>query len=250
MRPWSPAEVADSAGFIHAQVLGDYVAIPNRRVTQLGADGARSGRPVHWLDCACAAVRWPRSCTVGTGLGPSQAPCRPDGLSSGLPLCTSRETASVCARRTPRSDSKPLRRTTTKCPPCTLPGQRHAGLPPPARARHAAPLRRRVEGAKALTPPWRLCVCMCMCTCMHVHVCTHTFRGTGAERRRRGLGARAAAAGGPRGAAPERADVVRHLAPCDASRRAPRNVHATHLVVQVYIYHPGTRGTVPSCARA
>ena len=70
MRPWSPAEVADSAGFIHAQVLGDYVAIPNRRVTQLGADGARSGRPVHWLDCACAAVRWPRSCAVGTGLGP------------------------------------------------------------------------------------------------------------------------------------------------------------------------------------
>ena len=32
------------------------------------------------------------------------------------------------------------------------PGQRHAGLPPPARARHAAPLRRRVEGA-AHTPP-------------------------------------------------------------------------------------------------
>ena len=101
MRPWSPAEVADSAGFQHAQVLGDYVAIPNRRVTQLGADGARSGRPVHWLDCACAAVRWPRSCTVGTGLGPSQAPCRPDGLSSGLPLCTSREDRErVCTAHT------------------------------------------------------------------------------------------------------------------------------------------------------
>ena len=86
MRPWSPAEVADSAGFQHAQVLGDYVAIPNRRVTQLGADGARSGRPVHWLDCACAAVRWPRSCAVGTGVGPRPHAGLPDGLCLGC-LC-------------------------------------------------------------------------------------------------------------------------------------------------------------------
>ena len=44
------------------QVLGDYVAIPNRRVTQLVADGARPGRRVQWLGRACATIRWPNTC--------------------------------------------------------------------------------------------------------------------------------------------------------------------------------------------
>ena len=104
-------------GFEHAQVLGDYVAIPNRRVTQLGADGARSGRPVHWLDCACAAVRWPRSCAVGTlGWAPGPMQASPDGLCLGCLCAQAGRTASVRARPTPRSDSKPLRRTTTNHP--------------------------------------------------------------------------------------------------------------------------------------
>ena len=166
MRPWSPAEVADSAGFIHAQVLGDYVAIPNRRVTQLGADGARSGRHVHWLDCACAAVRWsrwPRSCAVGTGLGPSQAPCRPDGLCLGCLCAQAGRTASVCARPTPRSDSKPLRHICATQPPIPVHPPRSTACRPsatsscPARS-SASTASGRCEGPDA-----------CVAT-LHVHV--------------------------------------------------------------------------------